>query len=149
MFLFRATLLAFAFSLFSLSAHALEFKSVAVTKAILFDAPSSSANKKVLLSLNYPVEVVVNLNDWIKVRDAAGGIYWIEAKNLSTKRTVILKSNTELRQTADANATIVATLEKDLVLDLVEATPTNGWLKVKHRDGLQGYVQVVKVWGIE
>lgn len=146
---FRATLLAFVLSLFCLSAYALEFKSVAVTKAILYDAPSLSANKKVLLSLNYPVEVVVNLSDWIKVRDASGGIYWIEAKNLSTKRTVMLKSNTELRQTAASNASVVATLEKDLVLDLVDDTPLSGWLKVKHRDGLQGYVQVVNVWGIE
>ncbi len=51
-------------------AMALDFRSVAVPKAVLYDAPSIAAKKVYLLSQYYPVEVVVNLGDWLKVRDA-------------------------------------------------------------------------------
>ena len=77
-------------ALLPLSAVALEYRSVAVPKAILYDAPSSSAKKILLLSQYYPVEIIVNLGDWIKVRDAQGSISWVEAKQLSSKRTVMV-----------------------------------------------------------
>ena len=63
--------------LMSFSASALDFRSVAVPKAVLYDAPSSAATKVLLLSQQYPVEIVVNLGDWLKVRDAEGGLNWI------------------------------------------------------------------------
>ena len=70
-------------------ALALDFRSVAVHKAVLFDAPSSAAKKVLLLNQYYPVEVVVNLGEWLKVRDAEGSLNWVEAKQLSNKRTVL------------------------------------------------------------
>lgn len=127
---------------------ALEFKSVSATKAILYDAPSSSAKKVLLLSQSYPVEIIVNLGDWLKVRDAKGSISWVEAKQLSARRTVMVTaSNAEMRSAADAGATLVATLEKEVVLELADPKPTNGWLKVKHRDGVTGYIPIASVWG--
>ena len=130
------------------TALALEFKSVSATKAILYDAPSSAAKKVLLLSQNYPVEIIVNLGDWLKVRDAKGSISWIEAKQLSAKRTVMVTvSNAEIRSAADAGATLVATIEKDVVLEIADPKPSNGWLKVKHRDGVIGYILIASVWG--
>lgn len=127
---------------------ALEFKSVSAAKAILYDAPSSSAKKVLLLSQNYPVEIIINLGDWLKVRDAKGSISWVEAKQLSARRTVMVTaSNAEMRSAADAGATLVATLEKEVVLELADPKPTNGWLKVKHRDGVTGYIPIASVWG--
>ena len=131
-----------------ISALALEFRSVAVPKAILYDAPSSAAKRVLLLSQYYPVEVVVNLGDWLKVRDAKGGISWIEAKQLSSKRMVMVTSNnTEIRQAADAASSLVATLEKDVVLEVVDGKLNNGWLKVKHRDGVTGFILLSSTWG--
>lgn len=135
-------------ALMPVSALALEFRSVAVPKAILYDAPSSAAKRVLLLSQNYPVEVIVNLGDWLKVRDAKGGISWIEAKQLSSKRMVIVTANnTEIRQAADAASSLVATLEKDVVLEMVDGKLNNGWLKVKHRDGLTGFILISSTWG--
>lgn len=129
-------------------AAALEFKSVAVPKAVLYDAPSSSAKKILLLSQNYPVEVIVNLGEWLKVRDAQGGISWVEAKQLSSKRTVMVNvANAEIRVGADAASNLIATLEKDVVLDIADPKLSNGWLKVKHRDGVVGYILIASVWG--
>lgn len=133
-----------------LTASALDFRSVAVPKAILYDAPSTSSKKVLLLSQSYPVEVVVNLGEWLKVRDAQGSMNWVEAKQLSTKRSVMVTKNlTEMRVRPDVAADLVATLEKDVVLELMEAKANNGWLKVKHRDGITGYVLVSSTWGFD
>jgi SH3-like domain-containing protein len=129
-------------------ASAADFRSVVATKAILFDAPSAQAKKLYLLWQGYPVEVIVNLGDWVKVRDNKGGLTWIEAKNLSLKRTlIVVQSRSELREAANASASVLSHLEKDVVLDFVESAP-GGWVKVKHRDGLAGYVQATAVWGL-
>jgi SH3-like domain-containing protein len=129
-------------------AAALEFKSVAVPKAVLYDAPSASAKKVLLLSQSYPVEIIVNLGDWLKVRDAQGGISWIEAKQLSGKRTVLVTAvNAEIRSDAAATSSLLATLEKDVVLEVADPKLSNGWLKVKHRDGVTGFILISSVWG--
>lgn len=132
------------------TASALDFRSVAVSKAVLYDAPSNSAKKVLLLSQNYPVEVIVNLGDWLKVRDAQGALNWIEAKQLTNKRTVMVTvSNAEIRQSADATSNLVATVEKDVVLEVAEAKLNNGWLKIKHRDGITGFILISSTWGFE
>lgn len=142
-FIFLVTLM-----LLPTMAAALEYRSVAVAKAILYDAPSGSAKKVLLLSQNYPVEIIVNLGDWLKVRDAKGSISWVEAKQLSDKRTLMVTAgNAEIRAAADGASSLVATLEKDVVLELADPKPINGWLKVKHRDGLTGYIPIASVWG--
>ncbi len=131
-------------------ALALDFRSIAVPKAVLYDAPSSAAKKVLLLSQYYPVEVVVNLGDWLKVRDAEGGLNWIETKQLSNKRTVLIRAqNAELKQAADMNSKVLATVEKEVVLEVADLKLTNGWLKVKHRDGIAGYMSITSTWGFE
>jgi SH3-like domain-containing protein len=131
-------------------ALALDFRSVAVPKAVLYDAPSSAAKKVLLLSQNYPVEVVVNLGDWLKVRDAQGSLNWVEAKQLSNKHTVIVTANkAQVRLAADASSALVATVEKDVLLEVADVKLNNGWLKVKHRDGVTGYILISSTWGFE
>lgn len=134
----------------SVVVHALEFRSVAVPKAVLYDAPSASAKKTLLLGQFYPVEIIVNLGDWLKVRDAQGVISWVEAKQLSTKRMLLVKANSaEIRIAADPTSKVVAIIEKDLVLELLDVAVTNGWVKVKHRDGLTGYILTSSIWGVD
>ncbi len=132
------------------TASALDFRSVAVSKAVLYDAPSNAAKKVLLLSQSYPVEVIVNLGDWLKVRDAQGALNWVETKQLSNKRTVMVTaSKSEIRQSADATSNLVATVEKDVVLEVADTKLNNGWLKVKHRDGITGYILLSATWGFE
>ena len=131
-------------------ASALDFRSVAVPKVVLYDAPSSAAKKVYLLNQNYPVEVVVNLGEWLKIRDAQGGLHWLEAKYLSSKRSVLVTaSKAEMRLAAEANASLLATVEKDVLLEVLELKPSNGWIKLKHRDGVQGYMLTSSTWGFE
>jgi len=133
-------------------AAALEYRSVAVPKAVLYDAPSAQAKKLFVVGQGYPVEIIVNLGNWIKVRDHFGTLSWIEAKDLDNKRSLIVKANdAELKQTPDAAAKAVTRIEKDVLLEMAEP-PTadaagNSWIKVRHRDGLTGYIKATSVWG--
>ena len=131
----------------SFSALALDFRSIVPAKIITYDAPSKEASKLYILGSGYPVEVIVNLGDWIKVRDNQGGLSWVESKSLSTKRTVLVLAKTDIKAAEDAASALVATVEKDVVLELVAGGVNNNWVKVKHRDGVTGFVQVDKLWG--
>ena len=81
------------------------------------------------------------------MRDNLGGLSWLEAKSLSAKRTMLVLAKTEIKAAEDAASALVATVEKDVVLELVAGGANNNWVKVKHRDGVTGFVQVDKLWG--
>lgn len=129
-------------------AWALDYRSVSVPRAILYDAPSEQGKKLYVARQYYPVEVIVNLGEWIKVRDMRGEFAWIEAKQLDQKRTVVVKvPQAEAREAADPSAKPVFKAEQNVALELVE-NPGSGWVKVRHRDGLMGYVPIGQVWGL-
>jgi SH3-like domain-containing protein len=133
-------------------ADALEYRSISASRAVLYDAPSAQAKKLFVVSQGYPVEVIVNLGDWIKVRDHFGTLSWIEAKDLANTRTLIVTAeNVELRQAGDASAQAFSRVEKDVLLEMLEppaAGPDgSSWIKVRHRDGMTGYIQATSVWG--
>ena len=74
----------------ALPAAAADYRSVDVPAAILYDAPSQKAKKLYLIRAQTPVEVVVRLEGWAKVRDAEGTLAWIEAAQLAERRTLIV-----------------------------------------------------------
>ncbi|MBT9612781.1 MAG: hypothetical protein IV108_05885 [Burkholderiales bacterium] len=132
----------------SVTAQALEFRSVAAEAAVLYDAPSAQAKKLSILSRHYPVEIIVALDTWAKVRDASGALAWVESSKLATKRTVLITAAVaEIRGQPDAAAPLIFKAERDVALDLVEIAG-GGWIKVKHRDGQSGFVPLKEVWGI-
>jgi SH3-like domain-containing protein len=141
-------LLGFFSLVFSFSAIAVEYRSVAPAKAVLYDAPSKEASKLYILGSGYPVEIIVNLGDWLKVRDQLGSLSWIESKSLSTKRMALVLAKTDIKASEDINSAMLASVEKDVVLELVSPNIKNGWVKVKHRDGIVGFVQVISLWGV-
>jgi len=127
--------------------HALDYRSVAANAAILYDAPSASAKKLYVVGQYYPVEVVVSLDAWAKVRDSAGELAWIEKKSLSDKHTVVVAVPlADVRQSADSGAPLVFQAEQGVALEVVESGST-GWIKVRHRDGQSGFVKISQVWG--
>jgi SH3-like domain-containing protein len=124
-----------------------EFRSVADNAAVLYDAPSVKSRKVYVVSHGYPVEVVVMVEGWTKVRDASGELTWIESKRLSDKRTVLVKAGrAQVREAASDTAPVVFEAAQDVLLELL-GSAGGGWLRVKHRDGQAGYVRVAQVWG--
>jgi SH3-like domain-containing protein len=95
-----------------------------------------------------PLEVVLAYGDWLKVRDVSGDLAWTEAKGLTTKRNVVVRSaNLKVRATPDDAGAVAFIADKGVLLEVSEAA-TGGWIKVRHRDGLVGYVKNAEVWGI-
>jgi hypothetical protein len=129
------------------SAYALDYRSVAVPAAVLYDAPSAKGHKLFILNQGYPVEVLVALDAWLKVRDASGELAWIEAKSLSMQRFVMVKvPKADVRQSPDESAPVLFQAEQDLLLEVIDTA--DNWARVKHRDGTAGYIRITQVWGL-
>jgi SH3-like domain-containing protein len=125
---------------------AADYRSVAESAAVLYDAPSAKSKKLYVVSQGYPFEVVVVVEGWTKVRDASGDLTWIESKLLAEKRTVLVKAPVaQVRESADDNAPVVFQAQQHVLLELLEVA--GGWLRVRHRDGQAGFVRVAQVWG--
>jgi SH3-like domain-containing protein len=136
------------------AARAADYRTVAEPVAILYDAPSSRAKPLFLLSRDTPLEVIVALEGWTKVRDASGTIGWVDKKALADKRALVVRSAVaDVRATPEETAPVVFRAEQNVVLDLAEAaaspsaTTSPGWVKVKHRDGQSGFVRITQVFG--
>lgn len=130
------------------ASQALDFKTVGAAPAILYDAPSTKGGKLFVVPRGTPLEVVLTYGEWVKVRDISGDLAWTEAKGLSAKRNVIVRNaNAKVRATADDAAPLVFTADKGVLLEL--ADPAAGsWVKVRHRDGLTGYIKNTDIWGL-
>lgn len=144
----RALLAVLCLSLFATTAKALEFRSIAAPVAILYDAPSVQGKKLYLIRQFSPVELVVNVEGWSKVRDAEGSLAWVEKKALSDKRMLVVTApRGELRQAPDSLSPVVLETEKWVALEFIE-TAQPGWAKVRHRDGVFGFIRLTQVWGL-
>jgi SH3-like domain-containing protein len=128
-------------------ASALDYLAVAEA-AVMYDAPSQKAKPLHVVARGTPVEVVVSVEGWTKVRDQKGDLAWIERRQLSDKRTVIVRvDKAQVRTEADDKSPLAFEARQDVVLELLDPA-TAGWAKVRHRDGQQGHVKVAQVWGL-
>lgn len=139
----------------AIAADAAEFRVTAEAPAVLYDAPSAKARPLFVYGRDVPMEVLVTVEGWTKVRDAGGTIGWLSGKGLSDKRVLLVRAPTaEVRASPDDAAALVFRAEQNVLLDLAESasspstTATPGWVKVRHRDGQTGYVRLAQVFGL-
>jgi SH3-like domain-containing protein len=126
---------------------AFDFFSINENAAVMYDAPSLKAGKLYVASLHLPVEAVVKVEGWVKIRDSKGNLAWVEEKVLSEKRYVIVTVPlAEAYQAPNPNSALVFQAQQDVVMEWLEP-PGNGWVKVRHRDGQTGYIRTTQVWG--
>jgi len=132
----------------SASAAAFDFKTVGAAPAILYDAPSPKGGKLYVAPSGMPVEVLISYGEWVKVRDTNGDMAWIEAKSLSARRNVIVRNpNAKVRADADEAAPALMAADKGVLLELVDPK-AGAWIKVRHKDGITGFIKAADVWGI-
>lgn len=136
-------------------AAAAEYRSIGEPATVLYDAPSAKAKPLFVLGRDTPLEVIVPVEGWSKVRDAGGTIGWVEKKALADKRTLVVRTPVaEVRATPDDAAALVFRAEQNVLLDLAETaasaatTSSPGWVKVRHRDGQTGFVRITQVFGL-
>ena len=129
-------------------AQAADFRSVAESAAVMYDAPSKASTPVYVASRFYPVEVIVNLDAWVKVRDHTGVLSWVEKKSLSERRMVLVTApNVEVKIRAEDAAPAAFQATQNVALDLVEIAP-GGWVRVRHADGSAGFLKSTLVWGL-
>ncbi len=141
--------LSFAWAAAATSAWCAPYQAIGNDPAIFYDAPTLRGSRTFVAPRGMPVEVIVTQGEWVRVRDSAGGLAWVEKKALVDKRTVVVVAKTgaaDVRASADDSAPVVFRAQAGVLLDLVSA-PASGWVSVRHRDGQGGFVKVGDVWG--
>ncbi|MET0216415.1 MAG: SH3 domain-containing protein [Burkholderiales bacterium] len=129
------------------AASAADYRSVGEGPAVAVDAPSARGKKVYVYSAGYPLEVIIQLDGWTKVRDAAGEFAWVEDKAFGERRTVLVRlSIAEVRQAPEDSAPVAFQAEQNVVLELLEQ-PVPGWVKVRLRDGQTGFIKLSQIWG--
>lgn len=131
---------------FSPTASALDYRSVAAP-AILYDTPTQKGKRVLVVSAGTPLEVIVTLEKWVKVRDRSGRLAWIARNDLSDAQSVMVTA--ERASVRDAAADDAATrfeATRGVILQ-VTGPPKGNWLPIRHADGDRGYVRRVDVWG--
>jgi SH3-like domain-containing protein len=137
-----------------LVASASDFRSTRLPATVLYDAPSAHAKPLYVYGREVPVESLVTVEGWTKIRDASGTMGWMQNQSLSDKRMLVVRApGANVRAAPDASAPIVFRADRDVLLELAEpaaspaATATPGWVKVRHRDGQSGYLRLAQVFG--
>ncbi len=144
----------FAIALAFPLACAADYRATSDPATVLYDAPSTRAKPMFVYGRDVPVEVLVVVEGWTKVRDESGTIGWIASKSLSDKRMLEVRApGADVRAAPDDAAPVVFRADKDLLLELAEpatspaAASAPGWVKLRHRDGATGYVRLSQVFG--
>lgn len=143
----KRVLLAACLALAAGAACGAEFRSIGDKPAILYDAPSTRADKLFAVTRYYPFEVLVKLDQWTKVRDANGEVGWVENAALGDRSMVVVTVPlADVRAAPDPQSPLVFEAYKQVLLEAIEP-PADGWVKVRHRDGQEGYIRTSHVWG--
>jgi SH3-like domain-containing protein len=129
-------------------ADAAEFRSIGDRPAVMFDAPASRAARLFVMGTHQPVEVVVKLDKWSKVRDHGGDLAWVDNSFLVDKRLLVVTSAAaEVRAQPKAAAPLSFEAQRGVVLELTGPI-ADGFAPVRHRDGQTGFVAIAQVWGL-
>jgi SH3-like domain-containing protein len=148
-------LLAVAMLVAAATSGAAEYRSTVAPATVLYDAPSAKARPLFVMGRETPLEVIVTLEGWVKVRDVAGTIGWVETTGLGDKRSLVVRVPlAEVRANPDDTAPLVFRAEQNVLLEMAESatsattTASPGWVKVRHRDGQVGFVRIAQVFGL-
>jgi SH3-like domain-containing protein len=103
-------------------AQAAQFVAVGERPTILYDAPSQRAERQFVVSRQYPLEVLVRLEQWTKVRDMTGDVGWVENKALGMRRFVVVTADSaEVRSAATDAAGVAFTAQRQVLLEVLDA----------------------------
>jgi len=130
----------------SYSAHSAEYVSVTKDGVNVRTGPSTSNPVYMELFEGYPLKVVDKKGDWFKITDFENDSGWIYSPLVEKRDTVIVNasSRANMRSGPGTGNAIVATLERGVVLELLERR--NKWVRVKHASGTQGWIYAPLVW---
>lgn len=128
-------------------ASALEFRSTA-RAALLYDSPSTAGTRVSIAGSGLPLEIIVELQTWAKVRDHNGRLAWIEKSALGLTKTVMIKADSStIRLRPRPDAEVVFRAARGVLFELTGPIDGFGWLPVKHASGKTGWLPAHEAWG--
>jgi len=133
---------------------AAEFRATGEPATVLYDAPSAKSRALFVYGRDVPLEVLVGVEGWTKVRDAGGTIGWMRSRALADRRVVVVRpAVADVRAAPEDGAPVVFRAEQNVILEVADAaasptaSATPGWVKVRHRDGATGFIRLSQVFG--
>ncbi len=103
--------------------------------------------KWVYTALNLPVEVVLEYENWRKIKDKDGDEGWVHSNLLSGTRTGIIKSNQNIivLSKPDTSSKKLLEVEPQLLVFIKECE--GGWCKIS-TSGYSGWIERKFIWGV-
>lgn len=136
---------AFVFAL-SFTASSAEYVNVIKDGVNVRTGPGTSNPVYMELFAGYPLKVIEEKDNWLKVTDFEEDSGWIYAPLTQECDTVIVdvSSKANMRSGPTTEDGVIATVERGVVLELV--TRKSKWVEVKHRSGTQGWIYAPLLW---
>jgi SH3-like domain-containing protein len=133
-------------------AGAEDFKQTNEAATIGYEGPSTRAAKQYLYSRGTPLEILVQIEGWYKVRDSQGALVWVERKTLGDRGNVQVKPGTaaDVFANPDANSPVAFRVDGGVLLNLVAppSPSTGAFAQIRHRDGQTGYMRLDSLFGL-
>jgi SH3-like domain-containing protein len=123
-----------------------EIRTVAVSTANFRAGPSFK--EPILFSADryFPVEVIGQSKDWVRVRDFQGDEAWIAASLLGQARAVVVSADVvNVREKPSRDSIVVHTAEQGAVF--VVAGRRGPWVSVADAEGVIGWIHEGVLWG--
>lgn len=95
-----------------------------------------------------PVEIIMEFENWRKIRDPLGETGWVHKSLLSGRRYVMVKSSDVVNMHSDPSASskVMAHAEPSVVAQLQQC-PTPSWCEIS-ASGYRGWIERKFLWGV-
>lgn len=123
-----------------------EYVSVVKDGVNVRTGPSTTSPVYMEIYAGYPLEILEKKDGWYKVQDFENDSGWIYEPLTKECTTVIVNvsNKVNMRSTPDTDSSVVATIERGVVLDLLKRE--GKWVQARHISGAQGWIYAPLVW---
>lgn len=135
----------------SISVAALKMVSVSGTDVNLRSGPGTNYSIKWKYGRGFPLKVISQKGNWLKVEDFESDIGWLHKSLTSKTGHLIVKVNKGTNQKVNIRSgpgtkyAIVGKAYYGVVFKTI--TQQRGWAKIKHESGIEGWVKRSLLWG--
>lgn len=141
----------FSLGPFTSRAAAYTMVSVAGEKVNLRQGPSTNHPVLWELGKGFPLKIIGRKGKWLKVTDFENDVGWIYRDLVSRKPHLVVKvhknkkTRINVRSGPGTNYKIIGQAEYGVVFETLKRG--RGWVKVRHEDGLIGWIKRSLLWG--
>lgn len=129
------------------AANAIHLVSIAGERVNMRSGPGE--NQAVLWELGegYPLKVLATKGKWYKVSDFEGDVGWVYRKLVNrTPHLIVKKRVVNIRSGPGTNYRTIGKANYGVVFKTLKRNK-NGWVQIKHENGLVGWVKRTLLWG--